>query len=310
MISCVAMVASAGVLNGEEKSFVVIGYSTSFQWPDILQNMLDEHAGGPGVYKVHNASVGSSPVATWLGKLAAEDREKTFGKMAQDFFVPGEGLAGGVKPSVALLQQSLQWIYAERDAGIRSAEDAERIEQGADAFFELAEQVHGLGVETVYLATHIYKAPMEPEIGNERFALDALLERGSPFIRRGPELWGPTKKEYPEAYAKDKLHPNVIGARMMAVGWYRILAGEDAKGFVIFMAEGGYADKLGVRLERPPRAVLPFAQRDMDGDGFLTANEYPGYMLRLFERIDTDEDERISPTEYDVYSGKLPGEEE
>ena len=46
----------------------------------------------------------------------------------------------------------------------------------------------------------------------------------------------------------------------------------------------------------------------MDGNGFLTANEYPGYMLNLFERIDTDDDERISPAEYDVYSGKLPGE--
>ena len=34
-----------GWLNGQEQSIVVVGYSTSYAWPHMLQEMLDEHAG-------------------------------------------------------------------------------------------------------------------------------------------------------------------------------------------------------------------------------------------------------------------------
>ena len=34
--------ADGRVLDGREKSIVVVGYSTSYAWPDILQEMLDE----------------------------------------------------------------------------------------------------------------------------------------------------------------------------------------------------------------------------------------------------------------------------
>ena len=37
------------VLDGGMKSLVVVGYSTSYVWPAMLQDMLDEHAGGEAV---------------------------------------------------------------------------------------------------------------------------------------------------------------------------------------------------------------------------------------------------------------------
>ena len=50
--------AVAGPLDGGEKSFLVVGYSTSYAWPDMLQEMLDRHAGGERVYHMLNAVVG------------------------------------------------------------------------------------------------------------------------------------------------------------------------------------------------------------------------------------------------------------
>jgi hypothetical protein len=297
------------VLDGTEKSFVVIGYSTSFQWPAVLQKMLDTHAKKKGIYHVHNAAVAGAPVAKWIGRTNTTDRENTFDKMANDFFSPATSIEEGPKPSVALMQQSLQWIYGDQAEGIRSSEDAERIEAGADAFFALAEMLQTLGVETIYIATHIYKHPMEPEIGNERLALDALIERGNNFIHKGPPLWQQTKDAYPSAFADDKLHPNALGARIMATAWYKTLAQDDARIGVIEMAKQGLFDKKAQAPARRPRTPLPFAQRDRDEDGFITQKEFPNYMHALFDQIDTNDDQRISPHEYDVYNGRAPQHE-
>ena len=38
MVGCAA---SGTMLDGREKSFLIVGYSTSYAWPDMLQSMLD-----------------------------------------------------------------------------------------------------------------------------------------------------------------------------------------------------------------------------------------------------------------------------
>ena len=68
------------VLDGETKSLVVVGYSTSFMWPDMLQVMLDQH-GGEGVYHVLNAAVGGSPVVSWT--KGSKPYERTYQKMLE-----------------------------------------------------------------------------------------------------------------------------------------------------------------------------------------------------------------------------------
>lgn len=42
-------------LDGAEKTLLINGYSTSYAWPAMLQDMLDEHSGGSRVYHVASA---------------------------------------------------------------------------------------------------------------------------------------------------------------------------------------------------------------------------------------------------------------
>ncbi len=223
--------SASSLLDGRPKSIVIVGYSTSYVWPQMLQELLDGHAGGR-TYHVLNAVVGGSPVGRWIAEPGSEEYEETYGAMLRDFFGPDARLRGEApEPSVALLQQSLQRTPtpATRLGPVSAADDAEGIRIGADAFEKLALQLRADGIEQVWIGTHIYKQGYEPEVGNERFALAALIERGHDFIFAGPDLWSRTLREHPEAFTEDGLHPNVDGSKLMAVAWYRAIAGEGAR---------------------------------------------------------------------------------
>ena len=94
-------------------------------------------------------------------------------------------------------------------------------------------QLRDDGIERVYIGMHIYKEGFEPEVGNERFALEALLQRGDDFIFEGPDVWSLTIDEHPEAFSEDRLHPNERGGKIMAEAWYRTLAGDSARQEII-----------------------------------------------------------------------------
>lgn len=219
------------VLDGTEKSIVLVGYSTSYAWPNMLQEMLDEHSGGTRVYHLLNAVVGGSPVGRWIAAPESEDFLATYGAMRRDFFSVDARLRGEVAmPTVALLQQSLQRTPtpATRLGPVTAADDKEGIAIGADALDQLVAQLRDDGIEQVYIAMHIYKEGFEPEVGNERLALAALLDRGHDFIFPGPDVWSRTFREHPDAFTTDRLHPNERGAKIMAEAWYRVLAGDEA----------------------------------------------------------------------------------
>ena len=219
------------VLDGAEKSFVVVGYSTSYVWPAMLQDMLDEHAGGERVYHILNAVIGGSPMGRWIAAPETADYKETYGAMVRDFFGPDARLRGDLPaPTVAIIQQSLQRTPTPetRLGPVHDIDDPEGIRIGADSLERLARQLLEDGIERSYFGMHIYKEGYEPEIGNERFALSALMERGHGFIFSGPDVWSPTFREHPEAFTEDRLHPNERGMRIMAEEWYRALAGADA----------------------------------------------------------------------------------
>ena len=88
---------------------------------------------------------------------------------------------------------------------------------------KMALRLQGYGLEQVHIAMHIYKHPMEPEIGNERLALAELLKRKIPGIVAGPDLWTPTKQRHPDVFASDGVHPNALGAEIMAQKWFETL---------------------------------------------------------------------------------------
>ena len=74
-----------GILDGETKSILVNGYSTSFAWPDMLQDMLDDHADGERRYHIVNSVIGGAPVESWIGEPGSRDYERTITAMELDF---------------------------------------------------------------------------------------------------------------------------------------------------------------------------------------------------------------------------------
>jgi hypothetical protein len=225
--------AGESLLDGAEMSFVIVGDSTSYAWPQMFQEMLDEHSGGERRHHVLNAVVGGSPVSRWIADPETDDHDDTFGAMLRDFFGAEARLRGDApEPTVALCQQSLQSVGTRRGP-IASADDTEGIRIGADALEKLAVRLSEQGIARVYIATDIFREPAEPEVGNERLALSALLDRGHEFIFDGPDLWTPTRDAHPEAYTEDGLHPGQLGMKIMAAHWYRTVAGAGARQEVV-----------------------------------------------------------------------------
>jgi len=221
------------LLDGKEKSFLIVGYSTSYAWPAMLQDMLNQHTGGDHIYHVLNAVIGGSPVETWIAEPGSREYKATIGAMLRDYFGPDARLRGTApEPTVALCQTSLQFTRTLKGP-IASITDEEGIRIGADAMEKLAERLHHLGIAKVFFGMHIYKHGYEPKVGNERFALKALLRRGHDYIFEGPDVWSLTIAEHPQAYSEDGLHPNERGMKIMAEAWYRTIAGADAKQDVI-----------------------------------------------------------------------------
>lgn len=231
-----AVAQASPVLDGSERSFVLVGYSTSYAWPAMLQEMLDEHAGGRRTYHLLNAVVGGSPVGRWIADPSSKDYQDTYAAMRSDFFGDDARLRGDAPPpTVAILQQSLQRTPTPetRLGPVTTVDDAHGIGVGADALLRLVDQLRADGIEQTFVAMHIYKEGYEPEVGNERFALEALLARGHDYVRRGPDVWSLTISEHPGAFTEDRLHPNERGAKIMAEAWYRTLAGEHAQEDII-----------------------------------------------------------------------------
>jgi len=205
------------IFDGRPKVIVVNGYSTSFQWPRILQRKLDRYSNGKRLLKIKQATKGGTPIAKWLDVKTGQPLPPWLNVLRPMLQNSAE------TPVIVLAQQSLQGVYGNRRQGIRDADDKERIQKGADALEKYVRLLKKDGVDLVFVAMHIYKRPMEPEIGNERYALDELMRRKIRGVQRGPDVWTPTKKLYPKAFAKDLMHPNAVGSGLMAQKWFETL---------------------------------------------------------------------------------------
>ena len=205
------------VFDGEPRAIVVNGYSTSFRWPDLLQPKVDRYFDGKRVLQVKRATKGGTPIAKWINVDTGEPLRAWLTTL-RPVLKESQNT-----PVIVLAQQSLQWVFGNRRQGIRDANDKSRIEQGADALEKYVGLLKKDGADLVFVAMHIYKHDMEPAIGNERYALDELIRRNIPGVERGPDVWTPTKKLYPKAFANDLRHPNAIGAEVMAQNWFETL---------------------------------------------------------------------------------------
>lgn len=213
--------AKIKLLDGKPKTIVVNGYSTSFKWPAVLQRKLDRYFGGKRVIEVRSATQGGTPIAKWMDAKTGKPLRPWTAKLLPKLKRKGNA------PVVVLAQQSLQWAFGGRGAGIRSKTDKAHIREGADVLERYVRRLKADGADLVFVAMHIYKKPMEPVIGNERLALAELLKRRIAGVKAGPDVWTATEKLYPQAFAGDRVHPNAMGAEVMAQYWFETLLKHD-----------------------------------------------------------------------------------
>jgi len=223
------LLAAGKLFDGEEKTFVFVGYSTSYRWPNILEHKINRQFENAIVYQVMNAASGGAPVGTWVAAEESVDWQRSYGRMLRDWFLPldsrpnmeGRMRFGNIpKPTVALLQQSLQRTCPI----IQGPDDRENIVKCADEMQKLVEALHRDGVELIFFATHIYKYTHEPQVEHEKYALDELLKRDLPYVWPGPELWRASKARWPEIFTQpDQVHLNELGDTLDASAWYELL---------------------------------------------------------------------------------------
>jgi hypothetical protein len=209
---------NAKLFSGKPVLVVVNGYSTSYHWPAMLQRKLDRYHEGKRVVEVVSTLQGGTPIAKWMDADTGAPKGPWTNKLVPALKAKGD------RQAVVLCQQSLQWaLGADRTKGIDSQEDAAAIARGAEVIGRYVDRIKDDGADEVVIAMHIYKHPMEPQIGNERLALAAYLASQPAQVWAGPDVWAPTKAGYPELFAGDKVHPNSVGAELMAHLWFEAL---------------------------------------------------------------------------------------
>ena len=226
--------ARSGILDGTEKTFLVTGYSTSHRpnrrpWPTIFQEMLDAHAGNSSTYHVVRHTVSGTPIAKWMGTCGSGGHVE---EALDDYVDPGRRLGQGMpSATIMLAQQSLQWAFGDcqdRFVTIESANDQTKIDMGTAAIQEYVNAFIGGGIEEVYMATHIYKTGYPTNLCGESYALSEALGTMDNFYP-GPELCEITGTLFPAGFDSDRVHPGPPVANAMALYWYLVIAGEQAK---------------------------------------------------------------------------------
>lgn len=211
------------LFSGERRLVVANGYSTTRNWPDVLQRKLNRYNGSQ-IMEVVNTYESGTPIAKWLD-LDAGERDSKWKKTLQPVLE-----SETTYPVILLAQQSLQWVFSDdRLEGIENENDTARIEAGADAIQMYADFAKEDGADLVFMSMHIYKNGVEPVIENEKYGLEAALNRGITDFYAGPDNWTPMKDNFPIAYGKDLQHPNDVGDEIMAHFWFARLLQFDGK---------------------------------------------------------------------------------
>lgn len=285
------------------KMFIVNGYSTSFQWPKVLQRKLDKYFDDKRVIEVKSATKGGTPIAKWMDINTGKPLPPWTQKLSPL-------LKDKKQPIVVLSQQSLQWVFGSRRDGIQNVRDAKNIQTGAVAIKRYTDLLLSEGADIVVVAMHIYKRGMEPEIGNERLALAEFLKSQPANVYPGPDVWEPTKKLWPHAFQEDSVHPNEVGAEIMAHYWFLTLLKLDGRKIPSWSEEemkqaianlpNETASKK--RRQRNNNRRQEIAERvlgdDKNKDGKVTKDEFRG-SPRLFERLDRNSDGVISEKDFE-----------
>jgi hypothetical protein len=212
-----ARVSGLRLFDGQPRILLVHDFSASFQWPELLQRKLDARFIGNNPLKVMKAVNGETPIARWLDLSNGQPLPLWTEIVTPRFETAGE------TPIVVLAQQSLQWVFGDRKAGIRSEHDDARIRQGANAIDRYVRLLKGEGADLIFIGMRFHGVPMEPEVGNERFALKAYLDRGEENVVEGPDAWKLSKTLHPKDFSGNRLHPGPEWNEALAQAWFETL---------------------------------------------------------------------------------------
>lgn len=212
------------LFTGERRVFVANGYSTTRNWPNVLQRKVNKYYNGEQVIEVINTYESGTPIAKWIDVNTGERLSKWKKNLQPALESETEF------PVILLAQQSLQWVFGDdRTEGVSGPNDTARINQGADAIALFNRLAQENGADLVFMATHIYKKVQEPQIENEKYALDVAVKRTLQNFHAGPDVWTPTFEHFSVAYARDEIHPGPIGDEIIAQYWFARLMEFDGK---------------------------------------------------------------------------------
>jgi hypothetical protein len=262
---------------------VIQGYSTSFHWPHFLRRKLDRYLGSDPSVEIRWATRGRTPIAKWMDPETGR-RLDTWRE------VISPALGDRMKaPSIVLAQESLQGVFGAPNEGIRGVGDIQRIRKGKEVLGRFAKNLLGDGADQVVIATHIYKHPLEPAIGNERLSLAALLEEGMNGVVGGPDVWTPTRDHFPRAFDTDGLHPGYIGAEIMAHHWFVSLLELNNRPIPSWSEE-----ELAGVIAADPMSTLMMRYKGLVPDQNLLRSER---WKKVLERFDADGDGELNEAE-------------
>ena len=97
-----------------------------------LGGKLDKYFDGKRVIEVKSATQGGTPVAKWMNLETGQPLAPWTQKLRPL-------LKDRKQPTIVLAQQSLQWAFGDRSAGIRNAQDTGNIRKGAGAIKKYAD---------------------------------------------------------------------------------------------------------------------------------------------------------------------------
>jgi hypothetical protein len=220
-----------GILKGQPINFIVSGYSTMEPCVDELEYLLEQHekaTGTIGLYKVVNAIIiGTSmlKIITCPPAYVETDNYRT---------IIGKMVSG--KTNVLLADQSPSGLCAptcdssaKGDDNISGINDA-MTERYAVYMDTVTSRFLRSGFDKVYFNSHLYYSGRKQGMCFQWYGMYKFFkEHPKANVYPGPYTCGISSHFYPTGY-KDTNHPDDNGpiAKIVGLGWYATIAGEDA----------------------------------------------------------------------------------
>ncbi len=225
-----------GILKGKPVNFVISGYSTMAPCVDEVVYLLAQHekaTGTQGIYKVINAVITGSSLLNYVGCPPAYAKGANYQSVI-DKKVSGE-------TNVLLADQGPSGLCAptcsesDKDNDDISGLNDPMAERYALYMDTVTSRFLRDGFDKVYFNSHLYYSGRKQGMCFQWYGMYKFFrDHPKPNVFPGPYTCGIAESFYPTGYS-DSNHPTGDGpiAKIIGLGWYVTIAGEDAVAAVI-----------------------------------------------------------------------------